>query len=158
MICAVDVQAVDRLQEPAVKAGFLFNFSIFVSWPTTPSDQPFVVCILGSPEVLGELDRAARGKTVAGRKFVAREMAPGDDPNVCQVLFVSEHSDRYASALLRRVRGPVLTVGDTAFFLREGGIMRFVVTGERLKFQVDPEAADRVGLRIGSQLLSVALR
>jgi hypothetical protein len=152
-------QATERLAEQSIKAAFLFNFAIFVTWPQPgTANQPFVVCVIGDTGIVTELSRASRSKTVRGREFVVREQNQGDDPDACQILFITESADRYAPAVLRRIHGPVLTIGETPFFLREGGMMRFVIVDERVKFQIDAGAAERAGLRIGSQLLSVAAK
>ena len=155
---ATSSHATERLDEQSIKAAFLFNFAIFVTWPRpATADQPFVVCVIGDTGIVAELTRANR-KTVHGREFVVREQNPGSDPDACQILFVTEGADRYAPAILRRIHGPVLTIGETPFFLREGGMMRFLIVDERVKFQIDGGAAERAGLRIGSQLLSVAAK
>jgi hypothetical protein len=62
------------------------------------------------------------------------------------------------SAYLNAARGAsVLTIGETQNFLAEGGIIRFVMDGARVRFEINPEAAARENLRISSRLLRLAL-
>jgi hypothetical protein len=47
----------------------------------------------------------------------------------------------------------VLTVGDTEGFAERGGIINLVKDGNRLSFEINPEAAQRAGLVMSSKLL-----
>jgi hypothetical protein len=51
---------------------------------------------------------------------------------------------------------PVLTVGETDDFIRAGGIIRFIEAGRKIRFEINPDAADRVSLRLSSRLLRLA--
>jgi hypothetical protein len=42
--------------------------------------------------------------------------------------------------------------------LDEGGVINFLIVDRRVRFEVSMNAAQRAGLRISSQLLSVAVR
>ena len=50
----------------------------------------------------------------------------------------------------------VLTVGDTADFASEGGIIGLRLDGERIRLSVNLTAAERAKVRISSRLLSLA--
>ena len=63
-----------------------------------------------------------------------------------------------AAELMQRVRGPVLTVGETVQFLRDGGMVRFYVENNKVRFQISQKNAEAAGLKISSQLLMLAAR
>ena len=52
---------------------------------------------------------------------------------------------------------PILTIGETGRFLDDGGIIKLRIVERRVRFDVNAAAADRVGMRISSQLLRLAL-
>jgi hypothetical protein len=52
---------------------------------------------------------------------------------------------------------PILTVGDDSRFLDEGGDIQLKIVAGRVRFEVNAAAASRVGLKISSQLLQLAL-
>ena len=61
------------------------------------------------------------------------------------------------SSILEEVKTlPMLTVGQAGDFIRAGGILGFFLQDGRLRFEINPEAAQRVGLRISSRLLMLA--
>jgi YfiR/HmsC-like len=60
-------------------------------------------------------------------------------------------------AILGEVRGaPVLTVGDGDTFPRRGGIVGLIIEDGRMRFAINPDAAQRSGVRLSSKLLSLA--
>lgn len=74
-------------------------------------------------------------------------------PASCQILFAGRNDP---PAPLPAVVPGVLTVGEGEEFLREGGMIAFVLEDRRVRFNVSQKAALKAGLRISSKLLSVA--
>jgi hypothetical protein len=61
------------------------------------------------------------------------------------------------TAYLHAAQGsPSLTVGESPDFIGQGGIVNFTLDGTDVRFEIDSEAAERVGLRISSHLLRLA--
>ncbi len=50
----------------------------------------------------------------------------------------------------------LLTVGEGDSFVREGGMIGFVIDNRRVRFDINQAAAEAAGLKISSKLLSVA--
>jgi hypothetical protein len=58
---------------------------------------------------------------------------------------------------LRSLRGqPVLSVGETANVLSDGGMICFHLEGDRIRFDINLGAADASHLKISSRLLLLA--
>jgi hypothetical protein len=147
-----------RVDEYQIKAAFLYNFAKFVQFP--PSDDrpgPLVIGVLGDDPFGRILDEAIKGKTVQGREIGVRRLSDAGDLRRCHMVFVSESETRHLPDIVGRAQhAGVLTVGESAHFLREGGIVRFYVEANRVKFQINADAAERAGLKINSLLLSLA--
>jgi hypothetical protein len=142
--------------EYQVKAAFLLNFTKFVEWPPTAfaePDAPFTICILGDDPFGSVLDQIVEGEKVNDRKLVVQRIH-GRATIGCQVLFVS-NSERVPSILTTVGRG-VLTVGDGEDFVREGGMIGFVLERRRVRFDINQSAAANASLKLSSKLLSVA--
>ena len=78
-----------------------------------------------------------------------------DSPAIanCQILFLGKVA---ASDMPRGVAGqPVLTVTDRT--RGGGGIIQFVMQGNRVRFAVDIAAANTAGIQISSKLLGLAV-
>lgn len=146
--------------ENQVKAVFLLNFAKFVEWPAAAfasADAPLLVGVLGEDPFGAFLDEAARGETILGRAVRVRRFAEPAALEPVHVLFVSPSEDERLPEVFAAIQGaPVLTVGETGRFARRGGVIRLTREGERLRFVINAPAAERSGLRLGSQLLKVA--
>jgi uncharacterized protein DUF4154 len=72
------------------------------------------------------------------------------------VLFIPDGAD--GSGALQRLasQAPVLTVGESGRFANRGGIVRFVIDGGRVRFDVNQQAAARSGVKLSSKVLQVA--
>jgi hypothetical protein len=137
--------------EYEVKAAYLLNFLKFVEFP--PSAGPLQICVAGRNPFGTALDEIVRGEQIQGRMVTTRVILE-PEPN-CHVIFVPDGAK--TSAYLRAVRGaPVLTVGEDAQFIMQGGIVNFVLQGTNVRFEIDPMAAEQAKLRISSRLLQLA--
>jgi hypothetical protein len=150
----------DAALEYEVKAAFLYNFAKFVDWPEDApgTDRPaLVIGVLGVDPFGESLDAAVRGKTVNGRALSVRRFAEPSDLEPCQILFVSASQARRLPEILTRLAGtPVLTVGEPEKFNRNGGIVRLVTEDNKVRFEINVDAAEHAGLQISSKLLALA--
>lgn len=140
-----------------VKAGFLYNFALFVEWPVPPrSDAPLVIGVLGDEALLPAL-KQIEGRLANGRPIAVRALDDSDDPAKCAVLYIGSAEDRRAALSLSRVgTAPVLTVGESARFTQIGGIVRLYTDDGRLRFEINVTRSHRAGIRISSKLLGLA--
>jgi hypothetical protein len=139
-----------------VKAAFLLNFTRFIEWPAGSldgPDTPLSICILGDDPFGAALDHVVQGEVVNGRRVNVVRVKHLPPPKGCEVVFVAQQKDVKA---LAEVRPGVLTVGEGEGFLREGGMIAFVIEDRRVRFEVNRRAAETAGLKLSSQLLTVA--
>jgi hypothetical protein len=149
--------AAGTLEEGQVKAAFLLNFAKFVQWPAA-SAGPLVIGVTGD-DGLGEIvERTVRDRMVSGRPVMMKRMTPADDPDDCHILYIAGARAREAAEILQRVSGPVLTIGETVQFVRDGGMVRFFVENNRMRFHINQKNAEAAGLKVSSQLLNLAAR
>jgi len=149
--------------EYLIKAGFIFNFAKFVDWPPTTfaqPDSPIVIGILGTDPFGAIIDQIVQDKKIGGRGFVVKRLKWGADPKElreCKILFVGASERTHIDELVQIVRGlPILTVGETPGFAERGGVIRLVLEDNRVRFEVNVEAARQAGLTISSRLLTLA--
>jgi hypothetical protein len=145
-----------RFEEYRVRAAFLLNFTKFVQWP---DDGALTFCITGDRFFARAMSAAARQSSTGGREIVVLALGPKEDFTQCQTVFVAAFVGRDTSAILKQVHElPVLTIGETPSFLTEGGAVRVFVENNRIRFKVGGGAAEKKGLRISSQLLTLAAK
>lgn len=144
--------------EYSVKGAFLFKFAAFVEWPGTKfpaAGAPLVIGILGEDPFGLMLDKVVRDRTILERPVVIRRMLSPIDTKSVHVLFISRSETERWPELLPNLRGSqVLTVGE--FEPNSNGVVINFVVGNRVRFDVDLEAASHSGLKLSSKLLQVA--
>jgi hypothetical protein len=146
--------------EYQVKAVYLFNFAKFVEWPREAFSNPkaqFTICLAGGDPFGDALEKTIEGETVHGRSLVVRRMAAAGNPNGCHILYMPDSDGEKSAYLLNSVsKRAVLTVGETREFIINGGMIRFVENGQRIRFEINPDAAERGSLKVSSRLLRLA--
>jgi hypothetical protein len=147
-------------EEYRLKAAFVFRFPQFVDWPASAlaGRDALQICVY-RPNPFGvALQELTAGETVNGRLLETRDVSQSDGLDGCHVLFIPAAADpELPEVLTRTARHPVLTVGETPRFLEQGGIINLRIVENRLRFEVNAQAATSSGLRLSSQLLRLAI-
>ncbi|HXR15353.1 MAG TPA: YfiR family protein [Terriglobales bacterium] len=160
-LCFVSVvAAAQSASEYQVKAAFLFNFAKFVEWPADAfptTDAPLQVCVLGQDPFGGDFEQMIEDKTVNGHRLEIVHPEGVPQARACQVLFIASSEKQKERDILRGLAGvSVLTVGDIPGFAKMGGIINFVLDENRVRFEINVKAAERVHLKLSARLLTVA--
>jgi hypothetical protein len=149
--------------EYLIKAGFIYNFAKFVEWPSAAfaqPDSPIVIGILGTDPFGNLIDRIVENKKVGARGFVVKRLKWSTDLKdlkECKILFVGASEKAHLDDLVQIVKSlPILTVGETPGFAERGGVIRFVLEDNRVRFEINVEAAHQADLTISSRLLTLA--
>ena len=80
-----------------------------------------------------------------------------DEVKKCQILFINISNKEQLDQVFKSLEGrSILTVGDSRNFIRQGGMVRFFTENDKIKFQINAEAAKAAGLTISSKLLRLA--
>jgi hypothetical protein len=142
--------------EYGLKAAFLYQFTKYVSWPDA-GDGPVAICVLGDDPFGSRLDQTLDGKTVGGEPIRARRIATASAGRSCRIVFVSRSERARLGETLAALGGhPTLTVADMPGFPQRGGMINLKVEDDRIKLEVNPDNAERAGLKIRSELLRLA--
>jgi hypothetical protein len=146
--------------EYQVKATYLYNFGRFVKWPgTIPAGKgdSFSVCVLGQDPFGSILDSTLAGEALDGKPIVLRRISKPQDGGDCRILFISSAEEKHLKEILTALdESGVLTVSDMPGFTRRGGMIQFVLEGDRVRFEINLTSAESARLVLSSELLKVA--
>lgn len=146
--------------EHEVKAAFLYHFAQFVDWPQEAfreAGSPLMYCTLGADPFRGALDASLGGKTIGARPLQMRHLKQPQEIPGCHVLFIAEGEKKLLPAVLAIVKAsPVLIVGESARFAQDGGMIGFCLEENKIRFEINLEAAGKAKLKISSKLLTLA--
>jgi hypothetical protein len=160
--CCAPVFADAPPREYRLKAAFILNFVQFTEWPAetfATQEDPLVVGLVGDDPFGGALDQVVRGKRINGRDLVYRHFRSTEAVGGCHILFVSTSERGRLGELVRKLqsgRQRVLLVSDIENFGAAGGVISFFTEGNKMRFEINVDAADRFGLRFSSKLLKLA--
>ena len=146
------------LHEYQVKAAFIYNFAIYVEWPTgvTGEQKPRTVCLIGTDH-FGPALQSISGKIVRNRVLVLRRILDPEEMNDCDILFISPSERVNLPYILDSVRNrQVLTISDMERFTHSGGMIGLLSRDNKIHFEVNLKQTQRSQLRVSSQLLKLA--
>ena len=138
---------------PLLRAAFLYTFAIFTEWPAEEAGDPITLCVVDEAPVAAALTQIVAGRSVLGRAITVR-VATAGNLRACHVLYLP--GANVARALAEVSGARILTIGDGAAFVGQGGMAGLYLEGERMRFAVNPESAARAGVRLSSRLLGLA--
>ena len=146
-------------RENEIKAAFLYNFVKFTEWPAEAfpeSSSLLIVGVLDDRQVDAAFE-SLDGKIAGGRKLVIKRIEGTYDLKSCHIVFIRiSGKERVAQILGSLQNSNVLTVGEMKGFAQLGGIINFYMRSNRLRFEINVDAAKRAELKMSSKLLKLA--
>ena len=147
--------------EYRVKAGFIYNFAKFIEWPKEDAGQDpnfLLICIVpDTPET--DVFLSLRNKSIGNKKIKVEKYNNVRDKGIekCQILFLDSKDEVFIRESLLIVKyWSILTIGHIQGFTQAGGIINFFTEEDRLRFEVNLDAAKRARIKLGSQILMSA--
>jgi hypothetical protein len=154
-----NARAAEPPTEHQVKAAFIYNFARFIEWPpdARKDDDTFVVSVLGRDPIAEVIVDTLRAKKIDGKTVVVRRIVRPEEVGSSQIVFICDSEQSRLSSILKGLEAaPVLTVGETDQFAERGGVIRFRVDRDQVRFDINVTAAERARLKISSELLKLA--
>jgi hypothetical protein len=146
--------------EYQIKAAFLYNFTRFVSWPSSAFNSPttpFVIGIVGHDPFGSYLEDIIDQEKVDEHPIVIQRYRDVKDINNCQLIYISAGDDDKIKEVIAAVaRQNVLTVSDADKFVNWGGVISFFKEDNKLRVQINIAAAKAAGVEISSKLLKIS--
>jgi hypothetical protein len=143
---------------PTLKAAFLVNFAKFTEWPedALPSGRVLTFCVIGDKAVAAALEQGIKERP--GQEPMSVAAVAADAPlRACQVLYLGGMNLRDARRTVEALKGmAILTVSDVDGFAEHGGVAQLRLERGRMRFAINPAAAQRARLSLSAKLLSLA--
>ncbi len=145
-------------EEYRIKAAFLLNFARFIEWPSrhVPREQaPFVFGFIGR-ETDGAWMKSLETQHIHGHPAIVKHFHNIEEIGFCHVLFIDRSMDKLLEKIIEAIGSkPIVCVGDSRNFALRGGMINFIKINDRLRFEMNLNAAHRSGLKISSRLLKL---
>ena len=147
--------------EAKIKVAYLFNFLRFVEWPIEYEIDTHI-CVIGNKKEYHDALNSLKSQSIDSQNINVRVFNDIKDPQElfnCQIIFVTSTASHHQKFIINTLKGSkALTVGESNGFAQQGGMINFIRQGDKVRFEINLNAANEVGLRITSKILRIAER
>ncbi len=145
-------------QEYNLKAAFLYRFMDYIEWDGRTPDQPVNITVLGESGMYTPLSEISKASRKSGGKILNVHRSNSvNDIGPAQVVFISRNYKLPVEDLVSKLRDrQVLIISEQKGELGKSSHINFLITDNKLKFEVNLKSAASSGIKIGSQLLQHA--
>ena len=144
--------------EYKVKAAYIIKFFNFFHWASlnsTKPEQPYRIGVLGNSPVYSALMDLLKNQGGAPIELIA--LKSGESLTNLHFLFISkDYNDPKEKIFTDSQAMNILTIGEESSFCLQGGIINFVIVNEKIKFEINRQAANKSGIKVSSRILRAA--
>ncbi|WP_411726740.1 YfiR family protein [Methyloglobulus sp.] len=153
----------DENLEFKIKAGYLYNFTKFITWPKVNS-ATFNLCIIGADPFgadIGPIEKKSAFSLPIKilRLDEADFLSASNLRGGCQILYVSAANKLkivFEKIQALPYKHKILVVGESEAFAAEGGMIGFVNRNDKIKLQINLQSVKQTDLKISAKLLEIA--
>jgi hypothetical protein len=150
--------AQSNTEEYILKAAFLYRFTDYIEWGGNAQSEDFTIAVLGKSGITEPLIEIAKEKKAQGKRIVIKQYDNINDISGCQILFIPRNNKQDVETAVSKISDkPILIVAEQTDACAKGAHINFLISDNKLKFEVNPNAAAISGLKISSQLLQHAI-
>jgi hypothetical protein len=147
-------------KEYELKAAFIYNFTKFVEWPSntfSSATAPLVLGVVGKGPCAVELEKIVKDRRINGRDLIVKTVDSPAASGGVHILFVPVTEDSRLEEWRGALETPgTLSIGESEPFARQGGVITFFIETDKVRFDINLEAAEKVGVKVSAQLLKLA--
>lgn len=151
-----------HLQETAdeydFKARYILLFSQYLTWPQeTPSDN-FIIAVIGRSKISIPLNKIAQIEKANNRDIIIKQFQSVGDIQFSHILFIPKTAKDLLPQILEKVKNSnILLISENDGFAQKGAAINFVLSEDKLEFEINRAVLDQVGIKASSQLLRIAI-
>lgn len=157
VLCSFSVTSVNaavQSEEVALKAAFIYNFSLFTTWPQAKTNLNF--CVLGEGGYVEALAKY-EGRKAGGASIHVQKIDSAEDAHVCEVLFIGVSENAHMQKIYEVLHGlPVLTIAEYGILDPPGVMITLKRDSNKVAFEINQNYAKDAGLNLSYKLLKLA--
>ncbi len=159
LLCSFHPQSIDEKNtNTKIKAIFLYNFTKYIEWPSDYKSGMFKIGILGSTDMIQELEQMASKKKVGAQQIVISKFASVDAITKCHMIYIPREKSGTLAEVVKKVGGnSTLIITDKEGSARKGAAINFVVESNKQRFELNVSNALKHNLKVSSNLSGLAI-
>lgn len=137
-------------------AGFIYNFTKNMEWPSNKKSGDFVIAVVGDSPVINYLKQLAATKTVGTQKMVVKQVSSVSAASGAHLIFLSKgKSGDVGAASATAKSSNALLVTEKPGLGKKGAGMNFIDNGGRIGFEINKSQLKACGIKINAKLESL---
>lgn len=156
LLFSIPIFAENSSLEYKIKAGYLYNFTKFITWPENQSPT-FNLCIVGG-DPFGSIINPIEKRKVKDKPIRLYRLRSKDDLKHCQLVYFShpEEIKSLAGILTISSLNSTLAVSESKAFVYKGGMIGFFLKQGNVKLHINLAEVRKAGLEVSAKLLEVS--
>jgi hypothetical protein len=143
-------------QKEKLQTAFIYQFTKLIEWCPSYKSGDFVIGILGSSSITGEL-ASLKGKTVASQSIVIKTLSSVSEIDKCQIVFLPSAKSGQLSAVNNKIGNAcTLVITEKSGLCNEGASINFIEEGGKIGFEINKASFSKHSLVINSKLSTLA--
>ena len=146
-------------REQKIKAAYIYHLTKFIDWPLTHPNkrsETINVCVSGGDTPFARYLQLLENRQAKGRPIAVMQLQITGDTTQCHLIFYPIGSKVNQEQLNQINQQGTLTVGESADFMKNGGMVGMFVIDNRVRLHFNYELAKQAGILVSANLLEVA--
>jgi len=147
------------LKETNVKAYFIYQFTKFIQWPEGVTLDPLVIAVWGGGKITKPLQIIAKEKSDTKQRLVIKTLDSLENFNGVHILFIPKEKSAMLPKIINALGDePVVIITEKKGMAVNGSAINFVISNEKIGFEVNLKTIKKLKLYISSRLLRLAVK
>lgn len=145
--------------EYAIKGMFVYNFTKYIDWSNSTQGANFSIAVYGKSAIYQSLQQIASNKKINNKSIVVRQVTHAHEAMDCQIIFIPRTNNPVLHETIEVLgsKGILIITEDKDMALK-GSCINIITIDGKIKFELNETAVRRDGLKVASQLESLAIR
>ena len=136
---------------------FIYNFSRLIQWPSSANSGEFVIGVVGNSDLYRTLGSYVANKKVGSQPISVKFFNNPEDITKCHILFVGDSRIGKIDDIIAQLKGSnSLIVTERKGMIDSGSAIDFFMDGDKLKFVMNAQNAQKYNLVISKSLSDMA--
>lgn len=140
-----------------VKVAFLYRSLQYVKWESVlkDPDSSLVICTNATAH-FAELMRSLEGRNISNHKLKIIFNSKLSKMDECNVVYLRSKSISQFREFIKATQGkPILTINDNPAYVKEGGILNFVLKQNHITIEVNLGQAEKNNITFSAKFLRI---
>jgi len=138
----------------AIKAAYLYRFSLFIDWPEPVLDS-FLMCVVADTETSDFIQLSLYNQVIQSKPIRVISVLKEEDLTACQLLYIPS-TVKESTPFLVKAKQNILTIGETPDFYHAQGMIYLYEQDNKLRFFINYLKLKKSGLTARAQLMTLS--